>query len=142
MKRTDAKARLRASLILQVQARQITATQAARQLGVSRKTYYQWEKRALEGMLQNLSQQKPGRPPRPIDPQKAALEKQLRQAPKELHAARQVKKLRDILDRLKATPAKKNSRARRVPPSKPDRADKVSALPASTLPQPGFASQH
>jgi transposase len=133
MKRTDARARLRASLILQVQARQITATQAASQLGVSRKTYYQWEKRALEGMLQNLSQQKPGRPARPFDPQKAALEKQLRQARKELHAARQVKKLRDILDRLKATPAKKNSRARRVPPPKPVRDDPLPSLPAPAL---------
>src|SRR5574342_561062 len=128
MKRADARARQRASLILQVQARQITATQAARQLGVSRKTYYEWEKRALQGMLQNLSQQKPGRPAHPIDPQKASLEQQLRQARKELQAARQVKKLREILDRLQTTPDKKNSRPRRVPQPNPDRDDPVLPL--------------
>ena len=49
-------ARQRASLILQVQAGQLTATQAAQSLGVSRKTYYQWERRALQGMVDQLTQ--------------------------------------------------------------------------------------
>ena len=49
-------ARQRASLILQVQAGQLSATQAAQSLGVSRKTYYQWERRALQGMVDQLTQ--------------------------------------------------------------------------------------
>jgi transposase len=109
MKREPAEtARQRASLILQVQAGQITATQAARQLGISRKTYYQWEKRALEGMLQNLSAQKPGRPHQPRDLEKASLQKRLCRAEQQLEAARQVTALREILDRLEQTPATQN----------------------------------
>jgi DNA-binding XRE family transcriptional regulator len=42
-------AQRRAEIIVQVQSGQLTATEAARQLGVSRKTYYQWERRALGG---------------------------------------------------------------------------------------------
>ena len=43
----EALARQRAALIVAVQSGQITASEAAQQLGISRKTYYQWEKRAL-----------------------------------------------------------------------------------------------
>lgn len=106
----DPKARERASVILQVQTGQLTATEAARKLGVSRKTYYEWERRGLEGMLEKLSDLPPGRPAQPSDPEKDRLQEQLRQAQKELEEARQVKELREILDELKRTPAKKNSR--------------------------------
>jgi hypothetical protein len=51
-----------ATLILQVCAGQLTATEAARQLGVSRKTYYQWEARALRSLMQGLRPGRPGRP--------------------------------------------------------------------------------
>src|SRR5437660_120874 len=47
----------RASLILQVRAGQITAQEAAQQLGISRQAYYKWEKRALAALLQSLEDQ-------------------------------------------------------------------------------------
>ena len=47
----DPKAQQRALLIMQVQAGVISATEAARQLGISRKTYYKWERRALKALL-------------------------------------------------------------------------------------------
>jgi transcriptional regulator with XRE-family HTH domain len=37
-------------VIFAVQSGQITAEEGARRLGVSRKTYYEWENRALEAM--------------------------------------------------------------------------------------------
>jgi DNA-binding XRE family transcriptional regulator len=43
-------ARERASIILQVRSGALTATEGAERLGVSRKTYYEWEDRALEAM--------------------------------------------------------------------------------------------
>ena len=101
------KARQRAMVIMQVRSGQMTATEAARILGVSRKTYYQWEQRGLEGMLAQLQDQPPGRPEKQSDPEKEALQKQLRQAQKELEEARQVKELRAILDELHPTRAKK-----------------------------------
>jgi transposase len=106
----DPKARERASLILQVQAGLLTATEAARKLGVSRKTYYQWERRGLEGMMEQLSDSPRGRPAQPSDPEKDRLQERLRQAEKELEEGRQVQELREILDSLQRTPAKKNSR--------------------------------
>ena len=67
----------RASLILQVRAGQITAQEAARQLGISRQAYYKWERRALQAMLSSLEDQPRGRPPQTADPDKAQLQSQV-----------------------------------------------------------------
>ena len=50
------------ALVLRVQSGTLTATAAANLLGLSRKTYYQWESRALAGMLAALRPGRPGRP--------------------------------------------------------------------------------
>src|SRR5437588_10298387 len=102
------KARQRAIVIMKVRSGQLTASQAARILGVSRKTYYQWEQRGLAGMLAQLQDQPPGRPLSPNDPDREALQVQLRQAQNELEQARQVKELRQILESLQPTRAKKH----------------------------------
>jgi len=72
------------SVILQRLAGKLTAVQAARHLGVSRKTYYQWETRALEGMKTALEPGRPGRPwPKPnaeltrVQAQKQELQRQV-----------------------------------------------------------------
>ena len=49
-------------VILQRLAGSLTAIAAAQQLGISRKTYYEWEARALRGMQAALSPNRPGRP--------------------------------------------------------------------------------
>ena len=59
--------------IIQVQAGLLTATAAAEQLGISRKTYYQWESRALSAMVRALQPGQPGRPPTAPDPQMTEL---------------------------------------------------------------------
>ena len=69
----QALARQRAQLIMQVRSGVLSAQEAARQLGISRKTYYQWERRALAAMVEALGNRQPGRPPRPLDPEKEAL---------------------------------------------------------------------
>ena len=55
--------------IIQVRAGLLTATAAADRLGISRKTYYQWESRALTAMLEALQPGQPGRPPTERDPE-------------------------------------------------------------------------
>ena len=60
----------RANLILQVRTGQITAQQAARQLGISRQAFYKWEKRGLEALLNALQDQPPGRPKGTTDSEK------------------------------------------------------------------------
>lgn len=59
--------------IIQVQAGLLPAKAAAEQLGISRKTYYQWESRALSAMIAALQPGQPGRPSTAPDPQTAEL---------------------------------------------------------------------
>ena len=70
-------ARKRAELIIQVRSGMMTATEAAHQLGVSRKTYYEWEQRGLESLVHALTDAPDGRPPALVDPQKEALQKRV-----------------------------------------------------------------
>jgi len=106
----DPKARPRALLIMQVQAGVITATAAARQLGISRKTYYQWEARALQGLLDAVTQQPPGRPRRPDRPKQRQLEQRVDQLQKALDQAQESREIRAALNRVRqATDAKKNA---------------------------------
>jgi transposase len=64
----------RASLILQVRAGQITAQEAAQQLGISRQAFYKWERRALKALINALQDQPPGRPKAASDPEKEQLQ--------------------------------------------------------------------
>jgi len=70
----DLKALARQRMILDVLAQRMTATQAALELGVSRKTYYEWQARGLAGMQAALEDRPWGRPPLPVDPQKEELQ--------------------------------------------------------------------
>ena len=97
-------ARQRAQLIMQVRSGVLTAEAAARQLGVSRKTYYKWERRALTAMVEALEDQGPGRPPQPVDPEKAALRRQTEELQAQLTVLEQTEELRQLL----AQPEKKN----------------------------------
>jgi transposase len=98
-------ARQRAQLILQVRSGVLTAEAAARQLGVSRKTYYKWERRALAAMVEALGNRDRGRPPRPLDAEKAALRRQTAELQAKLTVLEQTARLRQVL----AQPDKKNS---------------------------------
>ena len=88
---------MRASVILRVQKGEITATEGARQLRVSRKTYHAWEKRGLSGLLRGVSQQEPGRPLKRIDPEKEALQRKVASLEAELKQAKEVEAVRLVL---------------------------------------------
>ena len=97
-------ARQRAQLIMQVRSGMVTAEAAARQLGVSRKTYYKWERRALAAMVAALSNRDQGRPAWPRDPEKEALRRQMTELQAKLAVLEQTEQLRQRL----AQPDKKN----------------------------------
>ena len=101
-------ARQRAEVILQVRSGQITATEGAHRLGISRKTYYQWEHRALAGMLSQLEDLPPGRPAQAVDPEKLALEKKVSDLERELHLTQQTAQIRDLLRQREGESSKKN----------------------------------
>ena len=100
----QALARQRAQLIMQVRSGVVTAEAASRQLGVSRKTYYKWERRALAAMVEALGNRDQGRPPRPSDPEKEALRRQTQELQARLEVLEQTARLRQVL----AEPGKKN----------------------------------
>jgi transposase len=97
MNPTQKAAQERARVILLVRSGQLSAKEGARQLGISRKTYYQWEKRALQGMLHELQQQPPGRPAKGKDPQVSALEKKIAELESRLEVAQQTAEVRAVL---------------------------------------------
>ena len=101
---TQQAARQRAQVIMKVRCGLMNASQAAEQLGVSRKTYYKWEQRALSGMLGSLTDQPPGRPIHPVDKQKQALEKQLAEALRDNELLKHKMALKDVLTDLKLEP--------------------------------------
>ena len=103
----EALARHRAEVIVQVQSGKLTATEAAKRLGVSRKTYYQWERRALEGMIGALADKEGGRPPTPRDPQKEGLQKRLADLEEREKIREQVDRIRAVVDDAKTSAQKK-----------------------------------
>ena len=100
----QALARQRAQLIMQVRSGILTAEAAARQLQISRKTYYKWERRALTAMVEALGNRDQGRPPQPRDPEKAAFRRQMTELQAKLAVLEQTEQLRQRL----AQPDKKN----------------------------------
>ena len=69
----DPKAQERQRVILEHLRGRLSATQAALELGMSRKTFYAWLDRAMGGMLAALRDRPTGRPPQPADPEKEQL---------------------------------------------------------------------
>jgi transposase len=112
---TDPKAQERVLLILQVQAGTITASQAAKQLGISRKTYYQWEQRALSAMLDAATQLPPGRPRKHTSPTERRLEQKVWILQKQIDKAEESKEIRAILDIVRRRQQEQDAKKNRTP---------------------------
>ena len=114
---TNDRARQRAMIIMQVCSGAMTAVEGARQLGVSRKTYYEWENRALTAMSEAMADREAGRPETAQeDPEKEALKRALAETQKELCVARESLYVRRVLDDYAA---KRAEDARRGAKKKP-----------------------
>jgi len=90
-------ARKRAEVIFAVRSGRITAEEGAKQLGVSRKTYYEWERRALEAMTDALENGTSGRPRTPIDTEKERLQDEIAELQNKLFVAEKTVEVRDML---------------------------------------------
>jgi transposase len=103
-------ARDRASIILQVRSGVLTVTEGAERLGVSRKTYYEWEDRALQAMALALENHCPGRPSVPLDAEKEALQSKVQDLEKKLYLAEKTIEVKDLFSPFALHEAKKNKR--------------------------------
>jgi transposase len=91
------RARQRAAVVFAVRSGQITAEEGARRLGVSRKTYYDWERRALKAMTEAIEDRAPGRPNTPKDEEKQRLQEQVAELREKLFVAEKTVEVRDML---------------------------------------------
>jgi len=90
-------ARQRALVILQVRSGVLTAKEGAECLGISRKTYYEWEERSLRAMALALENRSPGRPPVSADLEKEALREKVQELEKKLLLAEKTVEVKEIL---------------------------------------------
>ena len=103
------RARQRAAVVFAVRSGQITAEEGARWLGVSRKTYYEWESRALQAMTEAMEDRAPGRPNTPQDEEKQRLQEQVAELQNKLFVAEKTVEVRDMLHAYELQNTTKNS---------------------------------
>jgi transposase len=104
-------ARERAMVILQVRSGALTAKGGAKLLGVSRKTYYEWEEKSLKAMALALENRPAGRPAVPIDEEKETLRERVRELEKKLDLAEKTIEVKELLaayEKFREHGAKKN----------------------------------
>jgi len=128
--KTARTARERAQVIMQVRAGLMTVQAAAAALGVSRKTYYQWEKKGLQGMLGRLENRPAGRPTTAPPARVQALEAKVQTLEQKLAAAQQTADIRGLLRKLEQ-PGNKKKRSRSTKSSPWSKSSKPPPAPAS-----------
>lgn len=107
-------ARKRATVIMKVRSGQITAVEGARELGVSRKTYYEWEQKALSAMVEAMENGQEGRPAAPpVDTEKEDLKKQVETLKKDLYLAEQTVEVKDLLHAYHQSRDKKDKKKKK-----------------------------
>lgn len=80
----------------------MTAAQGAVLLGVSRKTYYKWENRALKAMLEELEEKEPGRPEIPEhELTQTELKNRIKALEKEKQLLEKQMELKDLVHQIK-----------------------------------------
>jgi transposase len=104
-------ARERALVILQVRSGALTTKEGAKLLGVSRKTYYEWEEKSLKAMALALENHPAGRPPVPVDEEKETLRERIQELEKKLDLTEKTIEVKELLadfDTFRDRGAKKN----------------------------------
>jgi transposase len=94
---SDPKVMEKLQLVVHVLGGQMKATEAAAKMGVSRKTYYKWERRVLSAMKESLKEKDSGRPGQVVDAEKEALKQEIEELKKELLLLEQKLHIRDVL---------------------------------------------
>jgi transposase len=94
---SDPRVMQRLRLVVQVLGGQMKATEAAVQMGVSRKTYYKWERRVLSAMKEALMEKDAGRPGAVMDMEKELLKQEIEGLKKDLLLLEQKLHIREVL---------------------------------------------
>ena len=97
MSNADPKAQHRMNVILRSLSGDITATQGAKELNVSRKTFHSWVNRALTGLHESLKDKPTGRPEKEFNPYVEEVEKKNAHLQRQVLMLEQEREIRDIL---------------------------------------------
>ena len=97
MSNPDPKAQHRMNVILRSLSGEITATQGAEELNVSRKTFHSWVNRALTGLHESLKDKPTGRPEKEFNPYVEEMEAKVKNLTKQVLMLEQEREIRDIL---------------------------------------------
>jgi transposase len=84
-------------VILRVRSGALTAKEGAQQLGISRKTYYEWEEKSLKAMALALENHPPGRPSVPVDQEKETFRERIQELEKKLDVAKKTARVKEFL---------------------------------------------
>ena len=109
----DSLALKRAEIIMKVRNGELTATEGANELGVSRKTYYEWEQKGLEALLSALRNKEPGRPINKVDSEKDDLEKENERLKTEIEVANAKIRIKELMAELGIEPVKPKKRKKK-----------------------------
>jgi hypothetical protein len=97
MEQSQEQMRQRASVIMRVRSGELTARAGARLLGVSRKTYYEMENRALSAMMAAMEERPAGRPAQPLDVEKEELKARVEALEHQLTMAKKTVEVKELL---------------------------------------------
>ena len=97
MSNPDPKAQHRMNVILRSLSGEITATQGADELNVSRKTFHSWVNRALTGLHESLKDKPVGRPEKEFNPYVEEMEAKVKNLTQQVLMLEQEREIRDIL---------------------------------------------
>ena len=87
----------RALVILQVRSGRLTPKEGAKCLGISRKTYYEWDERSLKAIALALENSPAGRPPVAVDEEKETLRERVQELEKKLYLAEKTIEVKEVL---------------------------------------------
>ena len=93
----------RMELVFLVCTGQMTAREAARRMGVSPKTYYEWERRILEAAARAVEKKPTGRPGSTPDPEKEGMKARIRELENQVTEKDMLLKVRDVQSKFKET---------------------------------------
>lgn len=94
-------------VFLSVRGGTLTAKAAARQLGISRKTYYEWEARAFQGLMEGLRPKAAGRPSSIRDPAAERLREENQRLSRQVRELEQTLEIRRLLAEVETRAQKK-----------------------------------
>ena len=94
-------------VFLSVRGGTLTAKAAARQLGISRKTYYEWEARAFQGLMGALRPKTAGRPSPVRDPTSERLKEENQRLSRQVLELEQTLEIRRLLAEVETRAQKK-----------------------------------